>query len=436
MRVQRISSSDGTLSFELLDDSERPMPEVSGFMRFLSARGCSPNTLSAYSHDLLHFARFLDQSSFDFNDFSPARSILFLEYLRSVPSRKQTQRYSLVLCRPNDKRLGPGTRLSPATINRIVAAVSSFYEYLILSGQLSTKDNPVSRYASGHASRHHSPDQPVVRRSEDNGYLPTGTNWQRQKQRQGYGGDPGYRRYSRQQPVRRMLSVKTVQHLPRPMSDEQVQQLLHSLRRWRDKAMILLMLQGGLRPGEVLNLHLEDVQYGRRRIAVRYRTDHPKGVRTKSRRERIVDLHEPEALQALATYVMRERPLDAQSTYLFLVGGKGKRRHEPIGYHALVKMFQRHCERLNIREYWMTPHALRHTHATKMWENGMRELTLQKRLGHASPESTRIYTRVSEQSVITEYRRALGLGEGGSTGGGEGRVREEEEKAEKGGVDR
>lgn len=56
----------------------------------------------------------------------------------------------------------------------------------------------------------------------------------------------------------------------------------------------------------------------------------------------------------------------------------------------------------------MTPHALRHTHATRMFEGGMRELTLQKRLGHASPESTRVYTRVSDPIVVEEYRRALG----------------------------
>ena len=39
---------------------------------------------------------------------------------------------------------------------------------------------------------------------------------------------------------------------------------------------------------------------------------------------------------------------------------------------------------------------------------GMRELSLQKRLGHASPESTRIYTRVSDPVVVAEYQRALG----------------------------
>jgi integrase len=57
----------------------------------------------------------------------------------------------------------------------------------------------------------------------------------------------------------------------------------------------------------------------------------------------------------------------------------------------------------------MTPHSLRHTHATRMWEGGMRELTLQKRLGHASAESTRLYTRISDPAVVADYRRALGL---------------------------
>jgi integrase len=121
-----------------------------------------------------------------------------------------------------------------------------------------------------------------------------------------------------------------------------------------------------------------------------------------------VDLYEPEALLAVSTYVMQERPSDTDSSHVFLVGGQGHRRQEPLGYHALVKLFERHCERLGIRDPWMTPHALRHTHATRMWEGGMRELALQKRLGHASPESTRLYTQVSDPMVVAEYRRALG----------------------------
>src|SRR6266704_2399075 len=92
----------------------------------------------------------------------------------------------------------------------------------------------------------------------------------------------------------------------------------------------------------------------------------------------------------------------------FLVGGHGSRRCEPLSYAALVRLFQRHCEAAGIREPWLTPHALRHTHATRLWEGGMRELALQKRTGHASPESTCVYTRVSDPIVVAEYQRALG----------------------------
>jgi len=272
----------------------------------------------------------------------------------------------------------PATHLAAASVNRILAAVSSFYEYLILSGKWSERENPLQKTDDPATARVSARHRPFMGHA------------------------------SQQRPIRRVVRVKTISRVPRPMSEEQITALLGSLRGHRDKAMILLMLQGGLRPGEILNLHLEDIQYGKRRVIVRYREDHPKGVRTKSRRERVVDLHEPEALQALSTYVMQERPQEGESSLVFLVGGKGKRRLEPLGYHALVKLFERHSTRLGIREPWVTPHALRHTHATRMWEGGMRELALQKRLGHASPESTRIYTQVSDPMMVAEYRRALG----------------------------
>ncbi|WP_233364579.1 MULTISPECIES: tyrosine-type recombinase/integrase [Rhodococcus] len=106
-------------------------------------------------------------------------------------------------------------------------------------------------------------------------------------------------------------------------------------------------------------------------------------------------------------YVLHERPVDALSPFIFLVGGKGVRRYEPLSYAAMVRMFARRLDKLGLRTADKTPHALRHTHATAMWEAGMRELALQRRLGHASPESTRIYTRVSDKQVRDEYEAAL-----------------------------
>jgi integrase len=378
MRVQRLQlSSKQDVTFEVLDEHDQPIAAVAGFMRHLRARGCSPNTLSAYAFDLLHFMRFLEKHHLTYQEFTPPHALLFLEYLNSIPSCNQARRLGLVLSTMTEEGTS-ATRLSPATMNRIFAAVSSFYEYLILTGEFTERENPIQKRD----------DLALARVSERH--------------------RPFMGRLSRQRPIRRAIRVKTIQRIPRPMDDDHLDQLLASLTCKRDRAMLLLMLQGGLRPGEVLSLHLDDIQYGKKRVIIRYRTDHPKRARTKSRTERVVDFLQPETLQAVSDYVMYERPSDAISPFVFLVGGRGQKRCEPLSYYALVKLFARHCERLGIRPPWVTPHALRHTHATRLFEGGMRELSLQKRLGHASPQSTQVYTRVTDPRVVEEYRRALG----------------------------
>jgi len=62
-------------------------------------------------------------------------------------------------------------------------------------------------------------------------------------------------------------------------------------------------------------------------------------VRSNSRTERVVDLHEAGTLEAVSAYVMHERPHDTMSPILFLVGGNGPRRHEALSYAALLRLF-------------------------------------------------------------------------------------------------
>lgn len=70
-------------------------------------------------------------------------------------------------------------------------------------------------------------------------------------------------------------------------------------------------------------------------MTIRNRKDHPRGVRQRSRTERMVDLHEAVTLEAVSAYVMGERPADAETPLLFLAGGKGRRRCEhPLDYNG------------------------------------------------------------------------------------------------------
>lgn len=326
---------------------------------------------AADPHDLQKLYQFLHLRGLTVEQFTPARAVNFVEWLRTRSSQHRAQRLDLALA-ADDGRL-----LAARTCNRMLAAVSSFFEFLISTERYGGADNPIVMVADHAAARVPSRPKPP---------LPTSR---------------------RQRPMRRALRVKTVETLPRPMSVEVYGALLSVLRTRRDIALLELMWESGLRPGEALGLRLEDISYGQRRIVVRRRDDHPAGVRQKSRRDRTVDLLEGRALPAINDYVMRERPQDAATGYVFLVGGRGQRRLEPLSYDGLVRMFARAAQRAGVRNPWLTPHALRHTHATRMFEGGMRELTLMTRLGHASPDSMKIYTRVSDPEVVKDYRRVI-----------------------------
>ncbi|NMN98909.1 transposase [Nocardiaceae bacterium YC2-7] len=371
MRVQVTKTAGVVTSVALVGSDGMPIAAVTEFLRHVIDSGGSPNTALAYGYDLRLVFEFLAEDNLDWREFRAANALELLTWLRARPVRRPRQQLGI-------SGVGPAGRLmSPASVARVLAALSSFYEWAAIA-ELFDRENPMRRRRDVALSMVPERHRPFVGAA------------------------------SRQQSVRRDVRVRLPIRLPRPLSGNDVEALLGSISNLRDMAMVLLMLDGGLRPGEVLGLHLVDIAYGRRRVTVRKRDDHPRGARGKSRRERVVDLLEPRTLDAVNRYVLHERPLDSDSPFLFLVGGAGTRRCEPLSYAALVRMFARRLDKLGLRTQDKTPHALRHTHATAMWEAGMRELALQQRLGHASPESTRIYTRVSDQQVRDEYVTALG----------------------------
>ncbi|MGH3673705.1 MAG: tyrosine-type recombinase/integrase, partial [Pseudonocardiaceae bacterium] len=152
---------------------------------------------------------------------------------------------------------GQGRLLSAATVQRVLAATSSFFEWAIAAEVYAAADNPMQKRADPALARVVERHQPFVGAA------------------------------SRQQPVRRTVRVRLPIRLPRPLTDDEVQALLESMITLRDLAIFLLMLDGGLRPGEVLCLQLQDVSYGHRRVTIRKRDDHPRGARAKARRDRV-----------------------------------------------------------------------------------------------------------------------------------------------------
>jgi site-specific recombinase XerD len=235
LRAERIIDETGNILWQLADErADLELPNR--FLRHLHNRSMSPNTVVAYARDLTHFFRFLNDGRVDVLDVGPAVIADFLDYLVRLPVRTAGKRQTLAAVTSDSN--GPGRRRAATSINRTLAAVSSFFEFVITI-EVYEADNPVRKVDDYALSRVPERHQPFMGKA------------------------------SRQRPVRRAMRVKTVRALPRPLAGADVEALLATLRTKRDRACCLLMLDGGLRPGEVLGIRIpEDLQYGQRRVHV------------------------------------------------------------------------------------------------------------------------------------------------------------------------
>src|SRR5664279_491358 len=112
---------------ELVDDGGQPLEVVCRFLSHLADRGYSPHTLCAYCYDLRHLFVFLERDGRSWSEFGPADALRLLGYLRRLPSRGPAQRLGLGVVDGE----ATARRLSPATVTRVLAAVSSFYDWAI-----------------------------------------------------------------------------------------------------------------------------------------------------------------------------------------------------------------------------------------------------------------------------------------------------------------
>lgn len=163
----------------------------------------------------------------------------------------------------------------------------------------------------------------------------------------------------------------------------------------RQKVLLLLMLDGGLRVSEVINIKLSDFDFRKRTLTV---FSLKKRNKTKYRQIPLSN----RLFTSLSEYIKSMHDVKPDS-WLFASPAKTK-DGQHISRFAVNKYLNRKKHKLNIEN--LHPHALRHTFATSLVGEDTPLNEVADLLGHESMNTTRIYTHIPTERLRKSIQKA------------------------------
>lgn len=194
--------------------------------------------------------------------------------------------------------------------------------------------------------------------------------------------------------IKTVRTPKMPRKLPRPLHENQAFKILKQTGDggWvamRDRALFTLLYGCGLRIDEALSLDI-----------VHLPRDGFLRVIGKGRKERQVPVL-PLVVDAIDAY-RAQCPYPEEGTRPLFLGEKnGKRLSQGVAQKSMRDM-----RRLLGLPETATPHALRHSFATHLLQNGANLREIQELLGHASLSTTQRYTDINAEEMLKIYRNA------------------------------
>jgi site-specific recombinase XerD len=175
--------------------------------------------------------------------------------------------------------------------------------------------------------------------------------------------------------------------LPRGLSDQQLARVLGSFDAstscgCRDRAIVVCLASLGLRPRELADLRLEDIDWRSGTVQLRARKSHRGAVLPLPR----------EAGRAIVAYLRGERPITKECRVF--VQHVGPRRGAPISSNAVSAVVVRALRRAEIEPPLAGAYVLRHTVASRMVCRGASLKEVADFLGHRCLDTTMIYAKL------------------------------------------
>ena len=178
----------------------------------------------------------------------------------------------------------------------------------------------------------------------------------------------------------------------------------------RNLLLFRLLFESGFRVGELLHLRCDDFDYpdpfekvGNIYLIERGEEDNES--RQLKTGERVVTVSS-DLLKEMDEYLLYYRPQLEQVDYLF-VSHSTSNKGSHLSYSAVQRIFKKIANDISVERFNITPHALRHTHASNLSDTGVDVNVIKARLGHMSIETTSQYITPSIETMKKSYESYL-----------------------------
>ncbi len=338
-----------------------PVEPIQRYLNYCRKRQLAANTVVTYACRLLDFWRWLEYKSLDWHDVGLNELADFVNwYLLGGEVEVISEEVREVV-----------SKRSPRTVNQAVTAIQGMYEFHTVEGRIDEKK--FTKLAHGWGKR--------------GGFL---------------------RDIVKSNPERRkQIKIKEPKIFPGCLTDEEVAKLADACYTYRDRLIVMLLRETGVRRGELLGLHLADVQDFdvRGRVRIVRRNNNPNRAKAKGTEREIPILHNRQEIQeTFHAYLLEEYPLEAEKAQhgMLFVNLDGKYIGTPMSSARLNSLCNQLGDRTNIGKVY--PHLFRHTFATRMFQDGYMDEYIQQLLGHKSIATTKdIYSHVLDEMNLDTY---------------------------------
>lgn len=359
MKVQDINTIRG-VRYILLDNEYKPIDSVKRYLKFLDNTGKSPYTLKNYAYHLKAYFEYLNIIDISYDELNTEEGKGALELFSDFIAWLQYPNYlngNVVPITPQQ------TDRSNKTINIIMNTVLGFYDYLAKNNEL--KELDLYKVQRGN--------------SKFKSFL--------------------YELVSNKKLIKKSILKKVIDEPELEYLTREEYNLIFSLcNNARDKIILSLMFEGGLRLGEVLGMHIEDVDIWDNKISIVPRENLENGARVKNQAKGIIFLPDY-VMDLLSDYILNE--LDEYDTDFLLVNLRGKNKGKPMKHITVQKLFERFSKSLDRSIH---PHMCRHGHATELLEAGWKLIDIKDRLRHRQINSTNVYTHFADEYKKEQVR--------------------------------